>query len=131
MYQASEPMIPPGLTPPPLPPGQPVTPLAQPIAALPISSSDVNQPIVINQVVPKTKFKTTPVSLVCPFCKSQVRTLVKTQFNCCNCCFCFFFCFLWLIIELGNDKDLNCTDAIHICPNCNRLLGRYKACVNI
>ena len=132
MYQnpVAEPLVPQG---PPqyAPPGQPMTPLVQPVPPQPINPTAVpNQPIIINQSVPGIlpKFKSTPVSMVCPFCRSQIITQVRTEFNCCNCCFCFCFCLLWLIVQLASDKDLNCTDADHTCPSCNRLIGQYKAC---
>ena len=131
MYQTSAPLMQ-GQVPPPqyMPPGQPMTPLVQPAPLQPVTGVAVNQPIVVNQVVPGylTKFKTSPVSMVCPYCNNQIITQVRTEFNCCNCCFCWFFCLIWLIVQLASDKELNCTDATHYCPSCNRLLGQYKAC---
>ena len=124
-------------------PGQPIPPLAQPYPvaqpipvaqpvpqAQPYPSPVQNQPIVVNQVVPyvPVKFKTSPVSMVCPFCKKSITTVVNTEFNCGNCCFCFCFCLIWLIVMLASDKDLNCSDATHKCPSCGNVLGKYQSC---
>ena len=108
-------------------PGQPVTPVVQPnqpIYQPPIVNQQ--QPVVVYQQPPK--LKTTPVSLVCPHCHNQITTLVETHFNCLNCCLCCYCLLLWLIVELANDKDLNCTDATHKCPSCGSVIGVYTAC---
>ena len=91
-YEGAQPLIPPPTN---MGPGQPMPPIAQPIpvaqpvpAPQPYGQPPVqNQPIVVNQYVPyaPVKFKTSPVSMVCPFCKNNITTLVDTQFNCCNC----------------------------------------------
>ena len=134
-YEGAQPLIPPPTN---MGPGQPMPPIAQPIpvaqpvpAPQPYGQPPVqNQPIVVNQYVPyaPVKFKTSPVSMVCPFCKNNITTLVDTQFNCCNCCFCCFFCILWLIVMLVSEKDLNCSDATHKCPSCGKLVGSYQSC---
>ena len=127
------------LIPPPTGYGQPMPPIAQPVpVAQPVPAAQPvpygppvqNQPIVVNQYVPAApvKFKTSPVSMVCPYCKNNITTLVDTQFNCCNCCFCFCFCLIWLIVMLVSEKDLNCSDATHKCPSCGKVIGSYQSC---
>ena len=119
--------------------GQPIQPVAQPYNPPPGSYGqptyqppvqNQQQPIVVQQYVnaPPVKLKSSPVSMFCPHCKKTVTTVVSTQFNCLNCCFCFCFCLLWLIVELVSDKDLNCTDATHKCPNCKNVIGVYRSC---
>ena len=89
-----------------------------------------NQPIIVNQAIPVApiKFKSEPMAIVCPICKNNITTVTQTQFNCANCCFCWFFCPLWCCVQLCSDKDLNCTDATHRCPQCGNVLGQYSAC---
>ena len=113
-----------------MPPGQPVTPVVQNMPGPIIQAPVQNQPIVINQNIPmnQVKLKTSPVSMICPFCNNNITTIVETEFNCLNCCFCFCFCIIWLIVQLASDKELNCTDANHKCPSCGHLIGQYRAC---
>ena len=102
--------------------GQPVTPIAQ----VPVTQ---NQPIVVNQVTLQHKFKTDPTTLTCPFCKQTIRTNVDTDLNCANCCLCLMTgVIVWACIMCCMDKDLNCCDATHKCPNCGSIVGNYKAC---
>ena len=114
------------------PPGQPFQPLAQPIqVGTPMYQPPMqNQPLVVNQYVPllNTHFKTSPVALVCPHCNQNIVTEVETQFNCANCCLCCWNWVIWLVIQLVRDKEFNCTDATHRCPNCKNVLGKYDAC---
>ena len=116
----------------PMPQPQPIAPAAQEYQQPPTYQPPVpnQQPIVVNQYVAAVplKLKTTPAAIVCPHCNSQITTVVETQFNCGNCCFCFWFFWCWLCVSLCNDKDLNCTDATHKCPNCNQVIQQYTAC---
>ena len=89
-----------------------------------------NQPIVVNQVIPvvQIKLRSSPVAMICPFCKNNITTVTDTQFNCLNCCFCYWAFIIWIIVQLISDKDLNCTDAVHKCPKCGNIVGKYEAC---
>ena len=109
----------------PLPGNQ--IPMAQPYA---YPSNLPNQPIIVNQYIPvqPIPFKTEPINMVCPFCKSNITTNVETEFNCLNCCFCCWNFVLWIIVQLVREKELNCTDATHKCPNCGQIIGKYNAC---
>ncbi len=137
--EGAQPLMPPQM----IGPGQPIQPVAQPFPsaqAMPLNQPMYTQqpipqiqaqPIVVNQYVPYAppmKFKTSPVQMICPFCKNNIRTLVDVQFNCLNCCFCFCFCMIWLLVMLIQEKDLNCSNAIHKCPSCGKVLGSYQSC---
>ena len=110
---------------------QPPVPVVQPPVA-------VVQPIipVNNQVIPAqpiyrnpADFKTLPVFCTCPNCKNNVTTIVQTEFNWANCCCCFCFSLLWWVIfQCARNKDINCNDAVHICPVCNFRIQEYSAC---
>ena len=111
-------------------PGQPVTPVVQPVVNQPIYQPPIvnqQQPVAVYQQ-PLIKLKTSSVNIICPHCHNQVQTIVETKCNCLNCCFCWCFCLLWLIVELVSDKDLNCQDAVHKCPSCGCVIGNFTAC---
>ena len=113
----------------PYQPGQPIPPVAQPYTNQPAYQPPIvnqQQPIVVYQQPPV--LKSSPAFLVCPHCRNQVTTIVETNFNCGNFLFCFCFFYLWIIVELVNGKDLNCSDAIHKCPRCGNTIGNYSAC---
>ena len=113
-----------------MPPGQPITPEVQDMPVPTIQAPVLNQPIVVDQDIPmnQVKVKTTPVSMVCPFCKNNITTMVRTEFNWLNFCFCFFFRIIWLIVKIESQKELNCNDATHFCPSCGQIIGQYSAC---
>ena len=91
-----------------------------------------NNAIIINQVAPRyvspQAFGTNPVTLVCPVCKNLIATRITSEFNCASCCLCCWNWIIWLIVQLARDKELNCTDATHRCPNCKNIIGKYDAC---
>ena len=128
----AEPIMPP--TAQPMGYGQPIQPLAQPVyippgGQPPMQAPIQNQPIIVNQIpVIPIKFTTAPMAITCPFCRNNITTIVTTNFNWLNCLFCCFFCEIWLIVQLVQGKDLNCTDATHRCPQCNQIVGQYSAC---
>ena len=88
------------------------------------------QPYIIKQyiTVPPLKLKTSPETILCPFCQNNITTIVKKECNCLDFCFCYFFCYLWCIIKLFRRKDLCCVNAIHKCPQCGQIIGYYNAC---
>ena len=111
--------------------GPPIQPAVQPAYIPPGGQAPIqNQPIVVNQAIPviPMKFKSQPQAITCPYCKNSVTTVTTTYFNCLNCCFCWFFCPIWCIVQLVTEKELNCTDATHRCPQCNQIVGQYSAC---
>jgi hypothetical protein len=103
---------------------QPTVAVVQPI--IPVNNQVLpNQPIFRNPF----EFKTLPVLCTCPNCKNNVTTIVQTNFNWPNCCCCFWTGLIWWIIfQLIRNKELNCDDAVHICPVCNFQIGNYTAC---
>ena len=112
---------------------QSMTPMQQmgPIPSVNPAYQIPNQspPIIVNQIpINPGNLKTSPVNTICPFCRNSISTLVEKEFNCLNCCFCCWSWPIWLIVQLVRDKELNCTDATHKCPNCGRIIGQYNAC---
>ena len=92
-----------------------------------------DQPIVVNQYTPtiirEYKFGTSPISLICIFCKSPITTETECEFNCGSCCLCLLVgCLFFMCIQLCRGKSICCNDIIHKCPNCRRILGRYTSC---
>ena len=124
--------------------GQPLPPAIQPYLqpnpypGQPIPQSQPNyqptfpnqQPIVVNQYISQAplKLRTTPAVIVCPHCHNSITTVVDTQCNCLNCCFCWCFFPFWILVNLVNEKDFNCTDATHKCPQCGQIIQQYNAC---
>ena len=84
-------------------------------------------PTVVNVV--GTNFGTRPVSLTCQFCKTPVVTNVIETCSCGSVCLCIMTGFLmWVCIQCCRNKEINCCDAKHVCPNCGQVLGYYKSC---
>ena len=142
--------------------------VTQPIIYQPI----YNQPVIIksgqpnsnvnNQAVPVTqrpeKFTKRRERMVCPYCKSFIRTNVELNFKFFRCCI-FFSCIIFIICFAGIITDCDCRendccccccccskntegeeedevdgcctcfdDATHTCPVCNQVLGESKTC---
>ena len=94
------------------------------------------QPIIVNQSIqPKVLYidtgnlKSSPVNMVCPFCKNQIATQVKKSFNWFNCIFCLWagIC-CWAGMQFCRNKELNCNDSEHFCPTCRNKIGDYSSC---
>ena len=86
------------------------------------------QPQVVN-VVAGQKFGTVPLSITCQFCKNPVTTTVNKTCSCCACCLCWSTGLLiWICIQSCRGKEINCWDAVHICPSCGQQLGTYTSC---
>ena len=86
------------------------------------------QPQVVN-VVSAPKFGTQPLSITCQFCKNPVTTTVNKTCSCCACCLCWSTGLLiWICIQSCREKEINCWDAVHICPSCGQQLGTYTSC---
>ena len=74
-------------------------------------------------------FGTQPVSITCQFCKQPVTTEVVKSCSCCSCCLCIMTgLFIWICIQCCRNKEINCWDAQHKCPNCQQILGNYQSC---
>ena len=89
-----------------------------------------NNAIVVNQAKPtylvsgQVKFRDRPVSIVCPYCKNVINTVISHNFSCCACCFCVLGCCIVLpCIQCINGKSLGCFDTKHTCPKCGAVLG--------
>ena len=101
-----------------------------------ISPNDQTHMVILNQVQPQVvahaiphEFGTKPLSMTCQFCKQPITSNVKETFNWCSCLLCFWSGLLiWICIQCCRDKELNCCDAKHTCPNCGNILGFYKSC---
>ena len=87
------------------------------------------QPQVVTVVQGGQTFGTQPVSITCQFCKQPVTTEVVKKCSCGACCLC---CvtglLIWLCIQCCRNKEINCWDAEHKCPNCQQILGNYQSC---
>ena len=106
--------------------------LIQPMPQSPIQQNQV----VINQLnIPKviyvdsTNFKTSPVSTICPFCKKQIFTYANKKCNwyswiLCNC----IGVLPWITLQCCRNKQVNCYDAEHFCPNCGNKIVEYNSC---
>jgi len=69
-----------------------------------------------------------PMSIACPFCQVQVVTAIKPEPGMLTWLICLVLCvfgciFGCCLIPFCIDS---CQDVLHSCPNCNRLIGRYK-----
>ena len=90
----------------------------------------VNQPIMPRVIyVDSSKFTTSPCPMSCPFCKSQINTVVKKKWNWFSCVFCLWagLC-CWAGLQYCRNKQLNCYDADHSCPVCHNKIGDYSSC---
>ena len=112
-----------------MPPQQPYPQVrySQPVVVQPQYNPSVvvvNQPVVHKSI----KIRTEPISTVCPHCNASITTIANTELNfraCCCCvigCWCIFAC-----VQMANDKDCNCYDCTHTCPNCGQMIGHYYA----
>jgi len=87
------------------------------------------QPQIVQVVQGAQQFGTQPVSMTCQFCQKPVTTEVIKKCNCCACCLCCFTgLFIWICIQCCRNKEINCWDAQHKCPNCQQILGNYQSC---
>ena len=96
---------------------------------------DPRGPPIMNQMGPPvinvglSRFGTHPISITCQFCKTPITTNVVKSCSCCAVLLCFFTgLFIWICIQCCRDKEINCCDATHYCPNCGQMLGHYESC---
>ena len=90
-----------------------------------------------NQILPNnyemialsTILKSNPQFIVCPHCKGITPTRTEKSLSFKNALlFCLGGPFIWGLVQMLRNKDLNCYDANHYCLKCNANLGNYKAC---
>lgn len=74
-------------------------------------------------------YNRSPMNIVCPYCKTQVTTVVEDRCNCTACIFCLLTTFIFYVcIQLSRGKDICCTDTWHRCPKCKMFVGSYVTC---
>ena len=106
--------------------------LIQPMPQSPIQQNQV----VVNQVnIPKviyvdsTNFKTASVNTICPFCKRQIFTQANKKCNWYSFLLCHCIGLLpWITLQCCRNKQVNCYDAEHFCPNCGNKIVEYNSC---
>ncbi|KAJ9580410.1 hypothetical protein L9F63_003934 [Diploptera punctata] len=86
------------------------------------------QPGQFAQYVPIPELDQAPVNILCPYCGANVVTTIRREMG----------TFSWIMVVLlaffGGYCCLclipffvdSCKDAVHICPNCGKQIGRYK-----
>ena len=91
--------------------------------AIPVANNQGNS--IKNQII----LKSTPAFVICPKCGYNGLTITLTTCNASNCLCCLATSPIsWCFFQLVRGKDLNCNDAIHVCPRCHAGLGIYHAC---
>ena len=97
-------------------------------------SSNTQRAIVVNQAIPSVViasspvFGTAPVSIICPFCRQPITTIVERSFNCATCLLCWCTGLLFFIcIQMCSQKEIGCFDAVHKCPSCGNIIGQYSS----
>ena len=103
---------------------------------LPVIQGQIRQPpIIVNQQTPVITysidpevFKTKPIVIQCPFCRTVVNTNVKKSANILSCILCCLSGILFYsIIQYCRNKNLVCCDAVHTCPKCGQKIGEYSS----
>ncbi len=95
-----------------------------------------NQQIISNQMakpqvvyVDTTNFKTSPCNTVCPFCKNQIQTQVNKKCNWYSWLLCYCIGLApWMVLQCCRNKNVNCYNAEHFCPNCGNKIAEYNSC---
>ena len=112
-------------------------PNQQPIAVNPVVQPPyVQNQVVMNQInqpqiiyVDATNFKTSPCNTVCPFCKNHILTQANKKCNWYSCLLCYCVGLVpWITLQCCRNKNLNCYDAEHFCPNCGNKIAEYNSC---
>ena len=75
-----------------------------------------------------SKFRSSPVTMICPFCQVRISTKTESSFNFLACVSCYFFGLFFLIFQAATGKNVCCFDIDHKCPECGKTLGSYKSC---
>ena len=105
------------------------------IQEMPQSQVQQNQIIVNQQMQPKiiyvdsTNFKTNPCITFCPFCKNQIQTQVNKKCNWYSWLLCYCIGLApWMVLQCCRNKNVNCYNAEHFCPNCGNKIAEYNSC---
>ena len=78
-----------------------------------------------NVQVISEEFNSSPVYIICPFCKNPIATKTESKLSFLA-CFCFFvFNILYCCVQICRDKNICCCDVSHRCPKCGRIVGHY------
>ena len=86
--------------------------------AIPVANNQGNY--IKNEII----LKSTPAFVICPKCGYNGLTTTLTTCNASNCLCCLATSPIsWCFFQLVRGKDLNCNDAIHVCPRCHAGLG--------
>ena len=105
------------------------TPYGQPVV-----QAENQRTLVINNQLTDTRpkpedFKTTPITLVCQFCKKPITTEVSKSLDICACLLCYCTCIMFYVcVQAIRKKDLCCWNAKHRCPYCHNVVGTYTSC---
>ena len=75
-----------------------------------------------------SEFRSSPVTMICPFCQVRISTKTESSFNFLACVSCYFFGLFFLIFQAATGKNVCCFDIDHKCPECGKTLGSYKSC---
>ena len=108
-------------------------PIVQPVPIMPTVPAPVSIQIAPDkqgeQMPDPDKFKTTPVTLKCPFCHKVTATKVDRSLNVCACllCYCTGIVF-YVCVQAIRKKDLCCWNAEHRCTFCHQTVGAYTSC---
>ena len=75
-----------------------------------------------------TEFKSSPVTIICPFCKKIITTKTKCKFNCMACICCLVLNIFYCCFQICCNRNPCCYDISHKCPNCGKIVGHYDSC---
>lgn len=79
-------------------------------------------------IITRTEFRSYPITMTCPFCRSLITTKTESKLNFVACCCCLFFTLLYCCVQLCSNRNVCCCDIIHKCPKCGSILGHYNSC---
>ena len=101
-----------------------------------VNPTDQTHSIILNQGQPQIvanynniNFGTKPISITCQFCQQPVTSKVDESVSIGSVVLCICLCLgFWVCVQCCRNKEINCCDAKHTCPNCGNVLGYYKSC---
>lgn len=73
-------------------------------------------------------FKSSPITITCPFCKNTVTTETESKLNFVACICCLMFNILYCCVQMCGDRNPCCLDISHRCPKCGKIVGHYNSC---
>ena len=72
--------------------------------------------------------RSTSQFVLCPFCNQFVPTRTERSCSCSNVCCFFLGVYPYFYFQIFREKDINCYNANHYCPNCTKMVHQYRAC---